>query len=35
MDNLVEAIEVSFQDALSHGGWGPMSRVCRWRAQSR
>jgi len=34
-DKLVEAIEVSFQDALSHRGWGPMSRVCRWHAQCR
>jgi hypothetical protein len=35
MNNLVEAIKMSFQDALSHRGWGPLFGVCRWHAQSR
>src|SRR6267378_3283954 len=34
MGNLVETIKMSFQDALSHRGWGPMSRVRRRYTQS-
>jgi hypothetical protein len=34
MDNLVETIKMTLQDALSHRGWGPMSRVRRRYTQS-
>jgi len=34
-DNLVEAVEVPFQNAFSHGGGCPTPRVCRGNAQGR
>jgi hypothetical protein len=34
-DNLVEAVEVPFQNALSHGGGCPTPRVCLGDVQGR